>query len=78
MRHGKKLQAQYGFRAPKVVQLDYSNARVNALLPSCRDYPDFETQLRPAPPMPIMTPVWYRAHYEGLFQKLMRLFGDGP
>jgi hypothetical protein len=79
MRHGKTLRKEYGFRAPKIVRLDYSSARIQGLLPKVSEYRDFEAQFRPPASPEVRAPIaWYMAHHEGLLQKGLRWWSSEP
>lgn len=75
-RHGDDLVISSGMRSSHVSRLLPAPDRFRAVMPDPKDYPDFESQFRPKPKVPLPeTHNWYMAHYEGVFQKWMRRAG---
>jgi hypothetical protein len=57
-RHGKALRRAYGWRAPKVVELDMTDERITPLMPDRAHYPDFELQFRPPAKLGRFARIW--------------------
>jgi hypothetical protein len=72
-RHGDDLVISSGMRSSHVSRILPAPDRFKAVMPNPADYADFEDQFRPKAKLPLPETIhWYMAHYEGLFQKLIR------